>query len=357
MHYRTATAGNRKPYAVRYFEKKGQAEDFAGSLEGERRDLGSVWVDLPASERAVLVEAHELARKSGVSLVDAVRRAAEAPGGTMTLGELRDDVLSAKRIRGLRPRSINALRLTLSAFCASREALGAHLVTAAMIREWVESRGWSAVRRSVALQELSTMFQHGLRTGAVQRNPCDAIERPIIEAKPTSILTPDQTRNLFRVCEQQDPELLGFLALAAFGGFRTESEVGRMSRADVEAALQAGVVRPPVENKTRRQRLVPVLPCLRAWLARWLPLGADVIPPNFRKRWRVIFRAAGIHPWPQNVLRHSRASYRLAETGDERLTAAEDGHTPDVLVRHYRALVTPEAAREYFAIIPKDHHP
>ena len=61
---------------------------------------------------------------------------------------------------------------------------------------------------------------------------------------------------------------------------------------------------------------------------------------------------AGLSPWPQNVLRHSRVSYRLAQTGDEVLTAAEDGHSAQMLHQHYRALVTPADAARYFGILP-----
>jgi integrase len=150
----------------------------------------------------------------------------------------------------------------------------------------------------------------------------------------------------------KEPELLGFLALAAFGGFRTESEVARMTRAQVIEALSRDLIAPPVVNKTRMRRVVPILPCLRAWLDVWIPLGVEPVPINFGRRWRRMKAEAGLSPWPQNVLRHSRVSYRLAQTGDEVLTAAEDGHSAQMLHQHYRALVTAADAERYFGILP-----
>lgn len=61
---------------------------------------------------------------------------------------------------------------------------------------------------------------------------------------------------------------------------------------------------------------------------------------------------AGLDPWPQNALRHSRVSYRLAQTSNAAQTAIEDGHSEAMLHAHYSALVTPEAAERYFAIRP-----
>lgn len=351
VHYKDNAVGNRKPYSTRFFKTETAAKQFAASVDREARELGEAWTALGAGDRATLIEAHRMAARAGVSIVDAIRRSGRN-ARAITLGELRDAVLKSKEGKGVRPRTLSSLRLTLGSFCRGREDKPAEDVTPETVTEWIANPMWSPVRRRGALVELGTMFNHGVRTGALNRNPCAAVERPMVESRPTSIFTPAQTERLFRVTADQDPDLLGFLALAAFGGFRTESEVGRMTLADVKGALASGVIRPPVENKTRRQRIVPLLPNLRAWLESWVRRGVEVIPPNFRKRWESVRKAACLLPWPQNVLRHSRASYRLADTGDERLTAAEDGHTPDVLVRHYRALVTPEAARDYFAIFP-----
>ena len=57
--------------------------------------------------------------------------------------------------------------------------------------------------------------------------------------------------------------------------------------------------------------------------------------------------------WRQNALRHSYASYRLAEIQDAAKVALELGNSPEKLFKHYRELVTPDAAKEWFSIVPK----
>ena len=57
-------------------------------------------------------------------------------------------------------------------------------------------------------------------------------------------------------------------------------------------------------------------------------------------------------PWPHNVTRHTFVSYHLAGGENAAKTALEAGHTEQMLFAHYRELVTPEAAAEFFAIFP-----
>lgn len=352
VHFRDTASGNRRPYSVRFFQSKTTAEAWIAQRQNEQASLGSAWMAMPAAMRQEVIEAYQLASQSGVSITEAVRAARVSAAHPRPLSSLIEEVLGAKRAKGLRERSLSALEGTLRAFERANPGVQVDQVDSAMVVAFLGSREWGARRRRGVLTDLGTMFNHAVRIGAITRSPVAAVEKPMVEAKATPVLTPDQAEQLFRTVESREPELIGFLALAAFGGFRTESEVERMKRADVVAALRTGSIAPPVENKTRRRRVVPILPCLRAWLDSWFPLGVEVVPVNFGKRWKRVRRAAGLNPWPQNVLRHSRASYRLAQTGDETLTAAEDGHSAAMLHRHYRALVTKEDAERYFGIMP-----
>ena len=58
--------------------------------------------------------------------------------------------------------------------------------------------------------------------------------------------------------------------------------------------------------------------------------------------------------WPQNVLRHSFISYRLAKLQDVNQVALEAGNSPAIVFKHYRELVTEEAAEEWFSIMPPE---
>ena len=54
-----------------------------------------------------------------------------------------------------------------------------------------------------------------------------------------------------------------------------------------------------------------------------------------------------------NALRHSYASYRLADIKDAARVALEMGNSPTMLFRNYRELVTEKQAAEWFAVLPK----
>jgi hypothetical protein len=73
-------------------------------------------------------------------------------------------------------------------------------------------------------------------------------------------------------------------------------------------------------------------------------------------RFKEACRAAGIERWPRNALRHNFASYHLAWYRDASRTALELGHSESrTLFAHYSELVTREAAKEYWKILPLDY--
>ena len=113
-------------------------------------------------------------------------------------------------------------------------------------------------------------------------------------------------------------------------------------------------------HKVERQVRVEILPPAvdeRGHLVEvFFSLGAVRLPlvPDraaYRERHERLQRLARLTPWPRNVLRHSFGSYHLAFHKNEALTAAEMGNSPAVIFRHYRALVTPEAAERYWNLI------
>ena len=63
---------------------------------------------------------------------------------------------------------------------------------------------------------------------------------------------------------------------------------------------------------------------------------------------------AGILRWPDNALRHSLASYHLADFKNAAATALELGHHDSrVTFAHYRELVRPKEAERYWNIKPE----
>ena len=57
--------------------------------------------------------------------------------------------------------------------------------------------------------------------------------------------------------------------------------------------------------------------------------------------------------WVHNATRHSFVSYHLAEFQNAGKTAIEAGYSEQMLFSHYRALVAPAAAKEFWGIVPE----
>jgi integrase len=94
-------------------------------------------------------------------------------------------------------------------------------------------------------------------------------------------------------------------------------------------------------------------PNLRDWLRPYTGMTGAVVPANWRKKLDSVRRTARLARWPQNGLRHSFASYRLAAIDNAPRVAAELGHTsPQMLYSSYRELVRREVAERYWKIAP-----
>jgi integrase len=105
--------------------------------------------------------------------------------------------------------------------------------------------------------------------------------------------------------------------------------------------------------KSARRRFVRIQPNLAKWLHPYARLSGNVTLMGYRVLLETAREAAGIHEWPQNALRHSFASYHLAQFNDAAALALELGHTNSNLVfQHYRQLVRPKQAERYWKIAP-----
>ena len=144
--------------------------------------------------------------------------------------------------------------------------------------------------------------------------------------------------------------LLPLLLLGAFAGLRT-AEIERQRWEDV--MLDRGFIRVTgVKGNTAQKRLVPISENLKAWLltcrkASGLVCDIERTPDAIRR----MAERAGV-AWKHNALRHSFISYRCAETQDVAKTSFEAGNSPTMIHKHYRELVTPEQAKEWFSITP-----
>ena len=126
---------------------------------------------------------------------------------------------------------------------------------------------------------------------------------------------------------RQAPERVRlFLALGAFTGMRS-SEVLRLDWKDVNFE-RSFITVSPEKAKTATRRLVPIQPNLMRWLAPYRNHARAVFKTP-RDAGRAIAFAKNCHvEWPNNALRHSYATYRLAITADCRTGCPGNGKQP-----------------------------
>lgn len=163
------------------------------------------------------------------------------------------------------------------------------------------------------------------------------------------IFTPAELRAILAAAS---PRVATCIAIQAFGGVRT-AELFRLTWTDLNRRkghieIVAG------KAKTASRRLVPIKENLAAWLRdaeRETGRVWPVAESEYYEKQAAAGKAAGIS-WKANALRHSFISYRVAESKDVAGASLEAGNSPKMIFEHYRELVTPEEAAEWFGILP-----
>ena len=184
----------------------------------------------------------------------------------------------------------------------------------------------------------------------IAQNPCDRVERVVIERKRPQILTVHQAKACVTVVRDEMPVALGWLALALFCGLRPE-EAEKIQWTDID--LKKGIVNvDAAASKVRWRRLVYCTPCAVKWLAKAKELGAALpIPRHTRRRALALMTAKlGFATWPKDVLRHTAASMLMTTWEDEGKVAAALGNSPSILHAHDRELVTKAEAKRFWVI-------
>ena len=178
----------------------------------------------------------------------------------------------------------------------------------------------------------------------------DLLEDEKAVGKKPEIITPEQFNALL---QSASPEVLPMIAIGGFAGTRTK-EILRLCWEDVWRVKEYIELGRDI-TKGKRRRLTPLLPALREWLEPY----KQTTGPIWRgtsSQWDYALtklrKANGIKG--HNLLRHSYASYRLADVQDASKVSLEMGNSPNVLLRDYRELVTPTQAKEWFSVLPEE---
>jgi integrase len=149
---------------------------------------------------------------------------------------------------------------------------------------------------------------------------------------------------------RKDPEVRRGVGLLLFAGVRPAVEDGEITRLEWEAVGEREIYVAHEVSKTGSDRHIPLGRRLRWWL-RGHPAEGPVTPPNWKRKYDKLRRAAGIGAG-QDLTRHTFASHYLAVHGEQETKQAM-GHTAgsDTLLRHYRRAVTKAQGLRYFGVV------
>jgi hypothetical protein len=175
-------------------------------------------------------------------------------------------------------------------------------------------------------------------------------EEAVATADHQHVYTPEEMR---RMLAKAPEEVRVTLELKAFSGIRTEELVrlwwvlineaaGSISITEAVAKLDHRTISMP-ENLRGRLKAYPAEIKHDKICKQWT-LGNSLY-----HAWLRVAKDAAV-AYKKNALRNSFISYRLALTKDINSVAYESGNSPQMIRKYYMGLVTPEAARAWFAL-------
>jgi integrase len=354
-----------------WFDSEAEAKAAAKKQNSQLEDYGSKSFTLSASQRAQAEEAIRLLTPYGPSLVDAAQAVIsrlELASKSITVQELVSK--TEEYYRSIVDRNeateghLETLRKAGRRLNAGFGDVRTGELTPGRIEEWLnglknkEGDPLATATRNQVHTYVQRIFWYGKKIGVLPSNPLEDTEKARSrKMKEISVLTPDQMVELLKVTS---PEIIPFFALGAFAGLRID-EIQKLDWKHVDLEHRK-IDLTWFPTKTLQPRWAPISDNLAAWLDPYSRSCGSFIPiarngknsaqllRNLREKAE---KKAGLWPWPNNCLRHSYISYRLALTEDVGQVALEAGHDPKTLAAWYRRPIRKEVAEKFWAIFPK----
>lgn len=339
----------------RWFKSRAEAEAELESLKDQKRNYGESWLALKPTERADLLNLYSEAKAEGISLrsiwiayksgnLDA------APPERRTLTQAITETMEAKRSENLRERYLGDLEAYLTRFTAGRGEMFIDKIGVAEIEKWFSERGEALTTRKSNLGRLGSMFDVCWRRGYLKENPILRISSPKIDHGTPERFTADEAKILLNEASQR-PASLGYFVLAMFAGIRPE-ELTALKWSSVD--LKSKLVRIEGEqSKVRHHRDVPLHDTCVAWL-KTIERNPDapIAPPDvtLRRHRRALREKLG--KWPQDVLRHTAASFLVELHTKKELVAKWLGNSERTLDKNYLSKVTPKECKQFWNFTP-----
>lgn len=364
-----------RPFLKREFFKT-EAEGYA------RRDTMRVQVrngsTAPLTPEKVIetTTAEDIVKPWGISVIDACRKVAAQMEKARKLGNVRMDAALAEWLKNAERRQETGelAKKTVQEVKAMTKILlpvwgkqFPHTITSTDVAAWIDGLAFAARTRANIRTKLGQFFTFCRRQGWVESNPCE-LYTVKVKASEVEIFSVEDCQGLVkRIKEglthidpaqsiQPDPECMPFTLVSLLAGLRP-GEALALRWEHIHWDTKEIEVRSET-SKGRRTRFVPLNPALEGALKPYRQKIGNIIPVNFRKRWDAVRKGL---KWPPDVLRHTFASYWLANYLDRAELAEIMGNTVEVIRNHYRRAIPREKAQKFWTyfleLTPREERP
>ena len=312
-------------------------------------------VGLSQREMSDFITSRDKLKKFGETINDAVEfridHLERVRRHGITVERLTEELLETKRKDGRSEIYLRDLRNILAIFVRDFGSRAVAGITVEELDNWLRALPGSPKTRTNFRANIGVLFSLARQRRIITENPIEFTAKPKLPDNPPAVFAVDELRALLEAAQRVEPDVLPMLAIGAFAGLR-DAEIKRLDWAEVDQARKHIEIT-AVKAKSARRRIVPMQPNLSAWLRPYSGKTGRFVPDRNRGKIERVRKAAGLTRWPNNGLRHSFASYRLAAIHDAPRVAAELGHTsPQMLYSTYREVVLPEEAERYWKITP-----
>lgn len=337
----------------KFFGKRREAEAWLRKTLARMRKEGESAVTMPEDLRVEAVKCAMRLQPYGKTLTQAVDHYLahlQAVQRSCTVAELRAELLKTQAEDGASDRYLKDLRLRLERFEGEFGARTVADITPQEVDDWLRGLGLSAQSRNNYRTVLRTFFGRAVERNYARENVVEKTGKARVVRDDPAILTPEEMERLLKVAPS---DFVPWLTIGGFAGLRS-AEIERLDWSEIDLAERL-VKLPASKSKTGKKRNVTISDNLAAWLSPIAQTSGPVADPDrIRVARAQTVQAAGMSKWPGNALRHSFASYHLAQYQDAPKTAYQLGHSsPKMLAEHYDAVATAKEAAKWWQIAPE----
>ena len=305
----------------------------------------------------------DLAREHDLSILDMVQEQVRIERARKKMAEVNSAVelfLKDKADMGNAPTTMKNMRSIVKRFSVSFDGRLLDEVTHVEIKEWIKSYHFGTTTKNNYRKEVKNLYNWAIREGMAASNPTarmsayrHSIEELEAKEEAKEILTVNETRLMFADARMRCPDALPRLAIMFYAGTRPERESASITWDNIY--MDDRILHVPASKaKDRRERYIKMCEQLVNCLAHCKQNNLQLPVKGWDSKWADMKDNLGLLGcWPNSCNRHTFASYSIAKYGEE-LTKNSLGHgNYEMLFKHYRTLVLPREADEYFNLIPQ----